>query len=172
MHQKTTLLLVSSAVALACGACEIEATPEARAANVAQLQCGDPKAAADEARVLHDTTIVKVQPMLFRAGADVRSDGIMRVEGIKLLVRPPEGVSNEEMARILQCHSAKAILGRVDPALVANDPYLLPDVFVEIEVVSEQGFVVVKESADRVWQNLALLHRATAFAEEHREHAP
>jgi hypothetical protein len=160
-------LVVSAFVALACGACEIEQTPEARAANVAQMQCTDPQASGDEARVLRDTQIVKVQPWTFRAGSDVRSDGIVRVQGVKLLVRPPEGVSLEEMTRVLQCHSAKALLGRADLPPLPGDPYVLPDAWVDIEVISEHGVVVVRESADRIWQNLALLKRATAFAEEH-----
>jgi len=31
---------------------------------------------------------------------------------------------------------------------------------------------VIKESADRIWQNLALVKRAMAFADEHRPPPP
>jgi len=76
------------------------------------------------------------------------------------------------MARVLQCHSAKALLGRVDLPPLAGDPYRLPDTWVDIEVISEHGAVVVRESADRITENLALYQRATAFAEEHRGPPP
>ena len=158
---------VSAALAIACAGCEVEQTAEARAANVAQIQCSDPRTSSDEARVLADTRILKVEPWTFRAGSDVRSDGIVRVQGVKLVVRPPDGVTLDEMTRILQCHSAKALLGRVDLPLLPGDPYVLPDTWLDIDVVTEHGVVVIKESADRIWQNLALLKRATAFAEEH-----
>jgi hypothetical protein len=159
----------AAVLALAAAACEPETTPEARAANVARLQCGDPRVPGVEERVLRETRVLQVEPMTFRAGADVRSDGIVRVQGVKLYVRPPEGISTDEMTRVLQCHGARSLLAHVDPSQLAGDPYVLPDAWVDIDVVTENGFVVVKESADRIWQNLALLHRATAFAEEHRE---
>jgi hypothetical protein len=171
MFEKVMVLVMPAAVALACSSCEVEQTPEARAANVAQMQC-DARASSDEARVLRDTQIVKVEPWTFRAGSDVRSDGMMRVQGVKLFVRPPDGIPLDEMTRVLQCHSAKALLGRVDLPPLAGDPYRLPDTWVDIEVISDHGSVVVRESADRVTENLALYQRATAFAEEHRGPPP
>jgi hypothetical protein len=175
LHPSVSLLGglgVSAALAIACGGCEVEQTAAARAANVAQIQCSDPRTSSDEARVLGDTRILKVVPWTFRAGSDVRSDGMVRVQGVKLVVRPPDGVTLDEMTRILQCHSAKALLGRVDLPPLPGDPYVLPDAWLDIDVVTEHGAVVVKESADRVWQNLALLKRATAFADEHRPPPP
>lgn len=170
------LFTASLAAALACGACEPELTPEARAANVVRLQCSDAVTSGDEARVLRETRIDRVEPMTFRAGADVRSDGIVRVQGVKLFVQPPPGVTTDELTRVLQCHGARTLLARAAPSIqggeivstLPDDPYVLPDTWVDIEVVSDHGSVVVKESADRIWQNLALLHRATAFAEAHR----
>jgi hypothetical protein len=97
---------------------------------------------------------------------------MMRVQGVKLFVRPPDGIPLDEMTRVLQCHSAKALLGRVDLPPLDGDPYRLPDTWVDIEVISDHGSVVVRESADRVTENLALYQRATAFAEEHRGPPP
>ena len=90
-----------------------------------------------------------------------------RVNGAKLLIRPPKGVSAEEMTRILQCHSARVLLGQVSPAAVPNDPYWLPDTWVDIEVKPEQGNFAVTVSADSVSSNLQVLGRAHSYADEH-----
>jgi hypothetical protein len=153
----------------ATSSCVQEPTPVQRATSVASLQCADPRDSQDEARVLQETTVLKAEPITFHAGMSTRSEGGFTVGGTKLFVRAPDGVSADEMTRILQCHVAKALLGQVDPASLANDPYYLPNTWVDVDARPEQGFMVVRLIADRVWQNLAVLHRATAFADAHRQ---
>jgi hypothetical protein len=62
-----------------------------------------------------------------------------RVSGAKLIVRPPAGVSAEQMTRVLQCHGARVLLGRVDSSAIPDDPYWLPDAWVHIDVRPENG---------------------------------
>jgi hypothetical protein len=87
--------------------------------------------------------------------------------GTKLFVRAPDGVSADDLTRILRCHSARALLGQIDAAALPDDPYYLPDTWLDIDAKVEQGLLVVRLSASRIGQNLAVLHRATAFADAH-----
>jgi hypothetical protein len=89
-----------------------------------------------------------------------------RVCGAKLIVRPPAGVSAEAMTRALQCHSARVVLGAA--AAVQDDPTLLPDGWVDIDVKPEEGNFAITLSADTVRENLQVLGRATRYAGEHQ----
>jgi hypothetical protein len=158
-------LVTALGLAFATTGCVEEPTPQARAADVERFQiCADARESADELRVLRDTKVLRVDPITFYVGADVHSEGGQRVGGVKLLVRPPDGVSADEMRRVLQCHHANFILGRVDPALVASDPYVLPETWVDIDVTPDRGFLSVRMEASRVWENLALLRHETDLA--------
>jgi hypothetical protein len=159
-------------IALGAASCVHEPTPIERATAVARVQCSDPGELQEETRVLRETTVVKTQPITFFAGLGSRTEGGQTLMGTKLFVRPPNGVSAEEMVRVLQCHSAKALLGQADVAAVADDPFYLPDAWVDIDAKGEQGFLVVRLSADRIPQNLAVLRHATAFADAHRPVPP
>jgi hypothetical protein len=90
-----------------------------------------------------------------------------RVDGVKLLVRPPPGVSADQMTRILQCHSARVLLGQVNPDAVRSDPYWLPDSWVNIQVTPENGNFAVTVSADTVRDNLKVFGRANRYADDH-----
>jgi hypothetical protein len=89
------------------------------------------------------------------------------VSGAKLLIRPPDGLSSERLAGILQCHSAKVQLGQVDVSRFADDPYRLPDAWVDNDVKPEGGNFAVTLSSDTVAKNLQVLERASAFADAH-----
>jgi hypothetical protein len=166
--KKFAIALAVLRVACAASGCVHEPTPVERAAGEVRLRCAEPEISQDDLRILQETRVVQVEPATFLAGASTRTEGGRTVSGTKLVVKAPPGVSAEGMARILRCHSARALLGQVDATLFAYDPFFLPDTWVDIDVTTENGFFVVKLSADRVWQNLAVLRRATAFAETHR----
>jgi hypothetical protein len=122
---------------------------------------------APDPTVLRETTVARVEPITFPAGLSTRTEGGRTLMGTKLFVQAPDGVSAEKMALILRCHSAKALVGQVDPLALAGDPFYLPDTWMDIDVKAEPGFLVVRLSADRIWQNLRVLHRAIAFADAH-----
>jgi hypothetical protein len=164
----SSILALGGLVLLPALGCVHEPTPVERAASLARRQCTDPSLSANEIQVLRDTKVVAAEPITFLAGASTRTEGGRTVSGAKLLVSTPPGVTAEQMDRLLRCHSARALLGQVDPALLADDPFYLPDTWVDIDVRGENGLLAVRLSADRIWQNLAVFHRATAFAETHR----
>jgi hypothetical protein len=90
-----------------------------------------------------------------------------RVDGAMLLVRPPQSVSAEQMTRMLQCHSARVLLGQVDRNAIRNDPYWLPDSWVNIKVTPDKGNFAVTLSADTVRDGLVVLGRANHYADDH-----
>jgi hypothetical protein len=164
---KKAFFVVAVAV-VACGAsaCAAKVAPAAKAASVEQLQC-DHRPSGEEMSVLQSTTVLGASP-LYSHVITGKNDSEERVTGAKLLVRPPEGVSPELLTRIIQCHSARALLGQVDTSHFSDDPYWLPDAWLDIEVKPDNGNYAVVLQAESVPDGLKVLHRATAFAETHR----
>jgi hypothetical protein len=148
-------------------ACVYELTPVERAVHFARSHCTDPNGSRDEARIVRETSIVAVEPITFVSWS-TRQTGGRALGGTKLVVNAPAGVSADELARVLQCHTAKALLGEIDPAVLADDPFYLAGGWIDSEVTSEEGFFVVKLRSDAIWRNLIVLRRATAFAGAHR----
>jgi len=165
--KKRVMVWVAVGASCAASACVNEWTPVERAAEVARVQCTDPRVSQNEARIVRETTVIAVEPITFVTWS-TRAQGGRTVGGTKLVVNAPDGVTADTLARVLLCHTAKALLGEVEPAALAGDPFYLADGWIQSEVKSENGFLVVKLSADTVWQNLIVLRRATAFADAHR----
>ncbi len=163
---KVLSVLVAAGLALGGTACAAKVTPTAKAASVEQLQC-DRRAPGEDVRLLQGTTVLGASP-LYSHVISGKNDSEDRVTGAKLLVRPPEGVSPERLTRVLQCHSAKALLGQIDTSAYASDPYWLPDAWLDIQVKPENGNYEVVLRAESIPDGLEVLHRATAFAESHR----
>ncbi|HEV3192517.1 MAG TPA: hypothetical protein VGY54_18535 [Polyangiaceae bacterium] len=164
---KTVLAVVTVAISalLASGVygCLVtRSTLSAKAADVEQLQCTDAKPSQSEMQVFQTMTVIRVDGQY-----SYHSSGVGKVVGTRIVVRPPEGISTERMTRILQCHGAQALLGHIDPSQVSNDPYWLPDAWVEIDVKSEAGNYVAFLTTDTVSDNLRIMRRATAFAAAH-----
>jgi hypothetical protein len=149
--------------------CTVNVPPAARAAQVEHAQCAGAKTAQDDLRLLEATTVLKAEPLYSRVHTNGNDED--RVSGAKLLIRPPPGISADRLGLVLQCHSARALLGQVDKSQVPDDPYWLPDAWVDIDVTPEAGNFAVTLRADSVSRNLQVLNRATAFAETHRETA-
>jgi hypothetical protein len=76
------------------------------------------------------------------------------------------------MTRILQCHSARVALGRPEGVALPNDPFVLPEAWLDIDVKEEEGNFVATVSADTVADNLRVLQRAQAFAAAQRATPP
>jgi hypothetical protein len=120
-----------------------------------------------------DPRLVRTTPVLQVEGRyDYHESGIGKVTATRIVVRPPEGVSALRMTRVLQCHTARVVLGRPGAAELPNDPYVLPDTWVDIDVKEEEGNYVVLVSADRVSDNLRVLRRAKDFAAVQRSAGP
>jgi hypothetical protein len=152
-------------VASACGSagCISQERPTAPAADVERMQC-DPTSAAQD-NLARSIVVLHVQPLYSHVRTNNSSEE--RVNGAKLLVRPPKDVSAEQLTRVLQCHSARLLLGQIDRGAVPNDPYWLPDRWVTIDVKPENGNFAVTVSGDTVRDNLQIYGRANHYADEH-----
>jgi hypothetical protein len=73
----------------------------------------------------------------------------------------------ERLTRTLQCHTARVLLGQVDRSQLPDDPYVLPNEWLDIRVVPEGGNFAVSVEADSVAKNLQVFSRATAYADSH-----
>jgi hypothetical protein len=155
--------LVGLGVVSLASACASAPLPVTRAVGVEQVQC-DPTVTAQDALV-RSTKVLSVQPLYSHIMTASASEE--RVDGVKLVVRPPQGVSAEQMTRILQCHSARALLGQVNREAVRSDPYWLPDSWVNIQVTPENGNFAVTVSADTVRDNPKVVGRANHYAGDH-----
>jgi hypothetical protein len=129
------------------------------------MQCDPSATATAQEELVRSTKVLSVEPIY--AHIMTASSSEERVDGAKLIVRPPPGMSAEQMTRVLQCHSARALLGQVNRDAVRNDPYWLADRWVSIEVKPENGNFAITLSADSVRDNLEVLNHASGFASDH-----
>jgi hypothetical protein len=158
---KSTVVL---AAALMTGAlaCSSAPRPAARAAGVERVQC-DPSATAQD-DVVRSMRVIAVEPIYSHVASTGQSEE--RVTGAKLVVRPPQGMTADRMTRVLQCHSARVLLGQA-ASKDANDPTFLPDRWVNIEVTPENGNFAITLSSESVGDNLQVYGRANHYADEH-----
>jgi hypothetical protein len=156
--------LMAVGVVSLVSACASAPPPTTTAAGVERRQC-DASATAQDGLV-RSTRVLAVEPIYSHVMTS-RSNSEERVSGAKLLVRPPQGVSAEDLTRILQCHSARILLGQVNRDTVPNDPYWLPDTWVNIDVKPEDGNFAITVRANSVDENLEVFSRANHYADDH-----
>jgi|SRR5580704_2548241 hypothetical protein len=162
MQRYLLATLATGALSLA-SACASQPGATAQAAGVERMQCDASSTAQDN--LVRSIAVLRVEPAYSHVRTNNSSEE--RVNGAKLLVRPPKGVTADQLTRILQCHSARVLLGQLNSNAVPNDPYWLPDRWVNIDVRSENGNFVVTVSADTVRDNLQVYGRANHYADEH-----
>lgn len=159
---KSYILLGTGALSLAT-ACAGQPRATVQAAEVERMQCDPSSTSQDD--VVRSIAVLRVQPLYSHVRTGNTSEE--RVNGASLLVRPPKGVSAEQLTRILQCHSARILLGQLNSSAVRSDPYWLPDTWVTIDVRPENGNFAVTVSADTVRGNLQVYSRANHYADDH-----
>jgi hypothetical protein len=147
-------------------ACETRVPPATAAASVEQQQCDSRVTAPAVTQILQANAVLSITP-LYHHIIENPDNAYERPSGAKLLLRPPPGVSAEELTRILQCYSARVLLGKVSPADIRDDPYWLADRWLDIQVTPENGNFAVTVVADSVHDNIEVLGRATRYAHEH-----
>jgi hypothetical protein len=156
-------LIALWAVALASGCGVLRAlspipdmrTPADRANEVA------PKCAGVAGDPVPPSAIDSVEP----AYAYLKSgpvDPEARLRGARIHVRPLPGYTKEALARSLECHEARVTLGSAAPS--ADDPYVLPDRWLDIDVDSERDGFVVQVGTDEIADARQVLERARRFA--------
>jgi hypothetical protein len=147
-------------------ACGSNPPPAARAAAVERVQCDSQDTIRDGAAIVRSTKVLHVEPLYSQVASSDNSSE-QHVNGAKLLIRPPAGVTAEQLTRLLQCHSARVLLGQADSGEIPNDPYWLPAAWVNIDVKSEDGNFLVTVSADSVRESLEVFGRANHYADQH-----
>ena len=145
--------------------CATSPPPNVKAAQVEQVQCDQSTSPEEGARILETSRVISSEP-IYSNVPSAYGEIEHRVNGAKLVIRPPEGVSAERMTRILQCHSARQLLGQSDSEL-ANDPYWLPDSWIDIRVTPEDGNYAVTLEASTITKSLQVYARAVAYADAH-----
>jgi hypothetical protein len=133
-------------------------TPDERAREISEKCAG----VTDEAiaTLLHPPGIDSVEPAYayVLGGPNGRE---ARLRGAKIHVKPAAGLTREIVARDLECRESNIILGRALP--LENDPYVLPQRWVDIDVESEKaGFAVLVQTND-IDDAKAVLARARLF---------
>ena len=158
-------LLLAAAVACAAGCAGVPfLLPDTRGpadeARAIEPRCaGFTEEAA--APMLSPAAIDAVEPAYsyVKAGPD---DHEARLRGARIRIKPLPGFSREALARHLECHEARVTLGRV--AARADDPYVLPGTWLDIDVDSEgDGFVVLVRT-DEIALARRVLERGRSFA--------
>lgn len=161
---RATILM--GAMALGTWSCASTA-PATKAAQVEQLQCDSGTSDGADLQMIGQLTVLSVHPVYsYVHTATTGTDKV--VVGAKLLIRPPEAVDSQRVLRILQCHSARAVLGKLDPSMFPSDPFWLAGAWLEIDVVPEAGNLGVTVQGEGIHENLEVLARARAFATTHK----
>jgi hypothetical protein len=88
------------------------------------------------------------------------------LRGALLHLRPAPALSRESVQRSLECHQARVALG--SGRQLADDPYVLPGAWLDVDVDSEGDGFVVAVRADRLADAKAVLDRARRFAASKR----
>jgi hypothetical protein len=147
---------------VAAAACSSGPVPAVRAAGLERMQCDATVKSQDD--LVRSLKVIHVEP-LYSHIMTSNNNSEERVNGARMVVRPPNGVSAEQLTRVLQCHGARTLLGQMSG--VPNDPYSMPDRWVAIEVRPENGNFTVALSSDTVRDNLELYGRANHYADDH-----
>jgi hypothetical protein len=106
------------------------------------------------AQLLSPSLVDAVEPAYTESGPGDREE---RLHGSRIHLRPIAALSRESIARSLECHESRVVLGAT-PAL-ADDPYALAGRWLDIDVDSDRdGFVVQMASDDLPTAREALSH--------------
>jgi hypothetical protein len=144
---------------IGCGRAAPATTPADRAAAVETSKCST---AADEialAPVLTGGAIENVEPLYTKVAMRESDVQATALHGAWITVRPLPGMTAESIERALECHSARATLGRVDSS--TSDPFAVSSARVDIRVQSEGDAFRVGVGTPRSETAHEILNRAT-----------
>ncbi len=111
---------------------------------------------------LYSAEIVRGVAPLYEYVAGGPNDREAHLWGAELQLRPLQGITMEFLARTLMCRSARLTLGHAAPA--SNEPYFLPDGWLNVSVRSGNGTFVVSLASENAEHGREILKRARAFA--------
>ncbi len=90
------------------------------------------------------------------------ADRAAHLRGARIHLRPSPAASRESLQRSLECHQVQVTLGAAQA--LADDPYVLPGRWVDIDVDSEGDGFVAQVRVDRFDDAREVLDRARRFA--------
>jgi hypothetical protein len=146
-------------VALASSACFLSPLPDMRTA-------------ADHAREVQphcngvadlDVVIDSVEPAYSYVPAGPNTHDA-HLRGAQIRLKPGPGLTKESIQLALECHEAAVTLGRRPPP--PDDPYFLPDTWLEINVDSRGDGFIVRVLTDAIDDARSVLARARRRAAE------
>jgi hypothetical protein len=111
--------------------------------------------------VLSGATLQSVHPLYGHTSMG-KTGSASDLRGVTVTVAAPAAVTDVWLDRALECHSARAMLGRL-PAQ-ANDPFWLPGAAVDIDVRSAKDNFDILVSAYSTEDAARVFARAEAFA--------
>ena len=149
---------------LAFGCWPSTVTPATQATELEKQQCNSGGAEQNEVQVLNNATVLRVTPLYGHVHTSPNTFE-SRINGAVVYVQPPKDLRPEQLTQIVQCHSARALLGEIDPNQIRNDPYWLPNAWLDIDVKPQPGSYAITISANSVKDGLQVLARAKAYAE-------
>jgi hypothetical protein len=89
-----------------------------------------------------------------------------RLRGARIHVRPLPGATSQLLARSLECHESSVVLGKSET--VVDDPFVLPNRWIDVDVDTEADGFVVLVRADSFEDAKRILERARRFASSSR----
>jgi hypothetical protein len=154
--------LVACAFASGCGVLAPDAKTSADRAHEVEPQC---TGVTDDtlARITAPASISAVEPAYSYAlgGPNGRE---ARLRGARIHLQPALSGTKGGLTRTLQCHQARVLLGKSQSP--ANDPYALPDQWLDIDVnAGDDGFVVEVAAAETDDARL-VLDRARQYSQQ------
>jgi hypothetical protein len=163
MQSTRVAFLILIGLALGLGACMLSPLPDTRTAvdhaREVEPRC---KAFSDGAtmQIYSPGAVDRVEPAYsyVATGNDRRAN----LRGAAIHVRPLPGLSPESMKRSLECHQASITLGGVQAS--ADDPYVLPGRWLDLDVSSEGDGFVAFARIDSIADARLVLDRARRFA--------
>jgi hypothetical protein len=137
--------------------------------EAAALERGRCSGIADEATIapiLSGDAVEGVEPF-YVSSINGKSGTQEHLAGVTIVVNPLPGMTAELLDRALECHGARAVLGRLPPATTptTSDPFFLPSRMVEIEVTSGRGHFRIAVHPVRSEDAEQVLSRANALVE-------
>jgi len=105
--------------------------------------------------------ILSVAPLYYTRSQ--RGSQTQVLYGSILELRPIQGLTSEDLERLLNCHAVRSLLGRAGEPAVPNDPFWAPGHVVHVRVEFDEGVTRAKVEARDFDGAQAVLQRARAF---------
>lgn len=116
------------------------------------------------AGLFEPSEVLSVAPLEYTRSQ--RGEQTQFLYGSILELRPFEGLTSEDLERMLNCHAVRSQLGRPGEPVAANDPFWAPGVVVHIHVEFDEGVTRAKVEARDFDGAQEILKRARAFVAE------